>query len=137
MAIFWVVALCSLVEVYRRFRGAFCLHHQGDKLLFPDVIIILEKPLYGIPLSRFCFVIVFILAENTNSCDRVIATLILYFGGPRFEIRPGDRLSWLRLIFAFLSPSQHWIKIGYDCFLSTSFPNRHFKYSSYNSMIRD
>jgi hypothetical protein len=27
MAVFWVVALCSLVKVYRRFRGACCLHH--------------------------------------------------------------------------------------------------------------
>jgi hypothetical protein len=29
-AVFWVVTPCSLVEVYRRFRGACCLHHQGD-----------------------------------------------------------------------------------------------------------
>jgi hypothetical protein len=29
MAVFWVVVTCSLVEVYRRFRGACCLHHQG------------------------------------------------------------------------------------------------------------
>jgi hypothetical protein len=27
------VAPCSLVEVYRRFRGACCLHHQGDESL--------------------------------------------------------------------------------------------------------
>jgi hypothetical protein len=33
MTVFWVVTHCSLVEVYRRFRGACCLHHQ-DKLLF-------------------------------------------------------------------------------------------------------
>jgi hypothetical protein len=31
MAVFWVVASCSLVEVFRRFRGARCLHHQGDR----------------------------------------------------------------------------------------------------------
>jgi hypothetical protein len=31
MAVFWDVAPCSLVEVYRRFRGACCLHHQGDE----------------------------------------------------------------------------------------------------------
>jgi hypothetical protein len=30
MAVFWVVAPCSLVEVYRHFRGACCLHHQGN-----------------------------------------------------------------------------------------------------------
>jgi hypothetical protein len=30
MAVFWVVAPCSLVEVYQRFRGPCCLHHQGE-----------------------------------------------------------------------------------------------------------
>jgi hypothetical protein len=29
MAVFWIVAPCSLVEVYQRFRGTCCLHHQG------------------------------------------------------------------------------------------------------------
>jgi hypothetical protein len=28
MAVFWDVAPCSLVEVYRRFRGASCLHRD-------------------------------------------------------------------------------------------------------------
>jgi hypothetical protein len=27
--VFWDVAPCSHVEVDRRFRGAYCLHHQG------------------------------------------------------------------------------------------------------------
>jgi hypothetical protein len=31
MAVSWVVAPCSLVEVYQRFRGPCCLHHQGDE----------------------------------------------------------------------------------------------------------
>jgi hypothetical protein len=31
MAVFWVTAPCSLVEVYQRFRGPCCLHHQGDR----------------------------------------------------------------------------------------------------------
>jgi hypothetical protein len=30
MAVFWVVAPWSLIEVYQRFRGPCCLHHQGD-----------------------------------------------------------------------------------------------------------
>jgi hypothetical protein len=34
MAVFRVVAPYSLVEVYSRFRGAYCHHHQGDNL--PD-----------------------------------------------------------------------------------------------------
>jgi hypothetical protein len=30
VAVFWPVVQCSLVEVYRRFRGPCCPHHQGD-----------------------------------------------------------------------------------------------------------
>jgi hypothetical protein len=32
MTVFWVAAPCSLAEVYRRFRGPCCLHHQGDEI---------------------------------------------------------------------------------------------------------
>jgi hypothetical protein len=30
MTVFWVVS-CSLVEVYRRFRSACCLHYESDR----------------------------------------------------------------------------------------------------------
>jgi hypothetical protein len=30
-SVFWVGVPCSLVEVCRRFRGACCLHFQGDR----------------------------------------------------------------------------------------------------------
>jgi hypothetical protein len=30
MAVFWIVAPCSLVEIYRCSRGACFLNHQGD-----------------------------------------------------------------------------------------------------------
>jgi hypothetical protein len=33
MAVFWVAAPRSLVEVYQRFKGPLCLHHQGDLLI--------------------------------------------------------------------------------------------------------
>jgi hypothetical protein len=35
MAVFWVVAPCSLVEFYQRFRGPCCLHryNPGDSHL--------------------------------------------------------------------------------------------------------
>jgi hypothetical protein len=36
MAVFWVVAPCSLVEVYQLFTGACCLHHQGESTHCPD-----------------------------------------------------------------------------------------------------
>jgi hypothetical protein len=31
MAVFWVLAPCSLAQVYRRFGDACCQHHQGDE----------------------------------------------------------------------------------------------------------
>jgi hypothetical protein len=31
MTVFWDFTPCSLVEVYRCFRGAWRLHHQGDE----------------------------------------------------------------------------------------------------------
>jgi hypothetical protein len=31
MAVLWVIAPCSMIELHRRFRGASCLHHQGYK----------------------------------------------------------------------------------------------------------
>jgi hypothetical protein len=30
MTVFWYIAPCSLVEIDRRFRGAYCLHNQGS-----------------------------------------------------------------------------------------------------------
>jgi hypothetical protein len=30
MAVFWVVALYGLVEIYRRLGGVCCLHHRPD-----------------------------------------------------------------------------------------------------------
>jgi hypothetical protein len=30
---FWDIAPCSLVVVDRRFRGSYCLHHQGDEFI--------------------------------------------------------------------------------------------------------
>jgi hypothetical protein len=40
MAVFWVVAPCSLVEVYQCFGGPCCLHHHSDDhgKVLPDYI---------------------------------------------------------------------------------------------------
>jgi hypothetical protein len=38
MTVFWDVAPYSLVEIYRSFRGACCLHNQGDKsIVYPFI----------------------------------------------------------------------------------------------------
>jgi hypothetical protein len=34
MRAFCYIALCSLIGVYPRFTGVYCLHHQGDDLMF-------------------------------------------------------------------------------------------------------
>jgi hypothetical protein len=31
MAVFWFVALCSLIQVYSRFRGACCVHYEVNE----------------------------------------------------------------------------------------------------------
>jgi hypothetical protein len=38
ITVFWVVAPCRLVRVYRRFRGLYCLHHQGDSTFQRSVL---------------------------------------------------------------------------------------------------
>jgi hypothetical protein len=42
---FWLIALCSLAGVDRRFRGAYCLHHQGFLLLQRDYMVIHPREL--------------------------------------------------------------------------------------------
>jgi hypothetical protein len=34
MTVFRDAGPCSLVKIYRRFRGAYCLHHQDDDCLY-------------------------------------------------------------------------------------------------------
>jgi hypothetical protein len=103
MTAFWSIAPCSLVEVDRRFRGAYCLHYQvsGDrqytylKLRYTSTR--LNMALY---LRRLA--VIFILV--TESSGRVVNTPASYSGGPRFKSRPGDRLSWLRFFVVFSIP---------------------------------
>jgi hypothetical protein len=49
MAVFWVTSPCSLVEVYRRFRDACCLHHEG-------IVTIQNKAIFEINFSFITFV---------------------------------------------------------------------------------
>jgi hypothetical protein len=55
----------------------------------------------------------------------VINTPASYSGGPRFKCRPGDRLSWLRVLVLFLSLSRQipgqYLKLGQDRFLPHHF----------------
>jgi hypothetical protein len=43
----WVIAPCTVVESDQRFRGAYCLHHQGDdeqkQTLFLTMILMIDE----------------------------------------------------------------------------------------------
>jgi hypothetical protein len=34
VTVFWYVEPCSLIEMYRSSRGAYCLHHEGDNYFY-------------------------------------------------------------------------------------------------------
>jgi hypothetical protein len=44
MAVFWVAVPCSLVEFGRRFRHAYCLHHQDDNSCLMVLMEAANKP---------------------------------------------------------------------------------------------
>jgi hypothetical protein len=48
MAVFWVVVPCSLVGIYQRFRGPYCLNHQEfinvSEVLSASIIRAMSKP---------------------------------------------------------------------------------------------
>jgi hypothetical protein len=59
MTVFWDVAPCSLVEVYRCYRGAYCLYRQGK--LLPDYAAqhLRRESSSSIPMHcHFCFEII-------------------------------------------------------------------------------
>jgi hypothetical protein len=59
MTLFWYVAPCSLEEIDRHFRGAYCLHHQGELLMMEAVstsetsVNFYETTLPNIPEDRY------------------------------------------------------------------------------------
>lgn len=48
MAVFSFLSPCSLIKVYQRFGGTYCLHHQGSK---PKLVVGVNKR----PLPKFIF----------------------------------------------------------------------------------
>jgi hypothetical protein len=90
MAVFWVVALCSLVEVYSRFRGAYCLHHcpdyVGSKHLWKVGKII---PVYTAQQPRSY------VSDCRNYCSLIILSVAMYDFYPDLlcpkQIREGGR----------------------------------------------
>jgi hypothetical protein len=86
MAVLWVVAPCSLVEVYQRFRGPSYLHHQGEetailiRLLFPILFASFLDWVFGsFFLDRLLRVICFFM-RFFGWCFWSVLFLVLWMG---------------------------------------------------------
>jgi hypothetical protein len=111
MAVYRVVAPCSLVEVYQRFRGTCCFHHQGGNggrkclwnvgKLLPDYTALQPR---RHPSSNTQLSCKFYKCTNNNVISELLTELLRthfkYSGTSRFEFPVGDGLSWRRLSFS-------------------------------------
>jgi hypothetical protein len=58
----------SLIEVYRRFRDACCLHHQGD-----------DAPLKHGAATQKTAIFMLLVAPNTSRFDEDVNVLVAYY----------------------------------------------------------
>jgi hypothetical protein len=68
MAVFLVVAPCSLVEFYKYFRGPCCLHHQ-DNVSSAYNTRVLYVQYFLIPFVKISFIVVFLPPVTEFSTD--------------------------------------------------------------------
>jgi hypothetical protein len=88
IAVFWVVAPCSLVEVYQRFRGPCCLHHQGEL-----IALMMEA-------ARTQKTAIFILtAVRTSNPTTLWYYLLLY--AEVFQVTSSLQILWLKFYICF------------------------------------
>jgi hypothetical protein len=80
LTVFWDVAPCSIIKIYRRFRGDYCLHHQG----MMEAASASEKSVKLYQTTR-CniaedkrFILSRALAVNTNSEDPTLSGASLF-----------------------------------------------------------
>jgi hypothetical protein len=120
MAIFLAVAACSLVDIDWRFRGAYCLHQQGDEWLLWNISQYLPDYMLQHPRrqpSSICRPFLFIphMLYNQSILHLVILTRYQYHSrvagfpslcleGSGFEFQYRDQLSWLTLTPLTLKP---------------------------------
>jgi hypothetical protein len=67
MRAFWDVTPCSLVGVDRRFRGAYCLHHQGDESSSPT-------RLHGATSQKALTFMIVMIYSNNNWYNQTSST---------------------------------------------------------------
>jgi hypothetical protein len=103
MKTFWNIASCSLVEVDRRFRSAYCLHNQGDsfkalnaRLQVPTCIYFVPQhcEAYGITIiRRNCYLKLLSALVRNEACktnkDVLLFDDIVNFIFPSIRDNPG------------------------------------------------
>jgi hypothetical protein len=79
MTIFWDVAPCSQVEVYRRFKGACCLHHEGFLIMeagsISETLVTSTRPHGTTTQKTVIFILAAVRTWDLTLWSRVIAAL--------------------------------------------------------------
>jgi hypothetical protein len=85
MAVVWVVAPCSLVEVHRRFRGTCCLHYHSLPWWWRQQVLLKRRwtstGLHGATTQKTAIKVIFILAAVRT-------------WNPTYELHVSQWLSW-------------------------------------------
>jgi hypothetical protein len=79
MTVFWAGASCSLIEVYRRFRGVCCLHHQGDRPGYGDAAVQKKSSISQIN-SQSCIAPINIDTHGTTQKTAELLSIKFYIG---------------------------------------------------------
>jgi peptidoglycan/LPS O-acetylase OafA/YrhL len=90
MAVFWKVALRSLVKIDRRFGDAYCLHHQGATSRKTAVFILVAVRTWTLTYEKFSYLVcwisvMFSLRENVyvvpaSDTQQALCNRVLFVG---------------------------------------------------------
>jgi hypothetical protein len=75
------MALCSLVEVDRRFRGAYCLHRHGDGQIISLMMEAVHTSTFRVVTNFLSSVVILVLSFAFIVQLSFYSTVLLDFGG--------------------------------------------------------
>jgi hypothetical protein len=91
MDVLWVVAPCSLVDVYRRFRGARRLHRQGDEAASTyDMSVIFYQTTGAITQKTAIFILIARRTEISQDWKKCTLWITLKFRRRSLDDNTGD-----------------------------------------------
>jgi hypothetical protein len=99
IAVFWVVAPCSLVEVYQRFRGPCCLQRQGATTQKTAIFILTavrtSNPTHVVPVTTTLPILEVattpaVFPQTTHEPYVVMGNFVAWSGIPLIKPQPGN-----------------------------------------------